>query len=323
MRFELFGKFPERVMIRRFCLEAALALSIVFTLAAQDQVEEGYKIVNGTRLYFKIVGEGTPVVVVHGGPAMDHSYLLPQMARLGKGYKLIFYDQRAMGRSSVDVDTSSMTMDNFVEDLEGIRKAFNLGTMNLFGHSWGGLVSMFYAVKYPDHLRTLILCNTTAASSALRDRSFALMSQGTATEDSLAQAEVVQTDGFKRREAKTMEKFFRLLFRGSFYDKRYADSLTLAFDSTYATKSAMQRHLFLDPQIHSYDLHEALDTIQCPTLIVAGADDRVAPETNEMIQEHIPGSRYVLLPNCGHFPFIEAPEEFFPVIREFLQKNAR
>ena len=182
---------------------------------------------------------------------------------------------------------------------------------------------MFYAVKYPDHLQTLILCNTTPASSTLRNVSFAMMAQGTSKEDSLAQAAIVKTDGFKRREAKTMERFMRLLFRGSFYDKRYADSLTLDFDSTYSSRSVMLRYLFKDERLRSYDLHESLDTVQCPTLIVAGADDRIAPETNELIQEHIRLSRYVLLPKCGHFPFIEAPDEFFPVIREFLQKNDR
>lgn len=307
----------------QLCLVTALMFSGITAVRAQQHVEEGFKVVNGAKLYYRIIGEGIPVVIVHGGPAMDHSYLLPQMARLGEGYRLIFYDQRAMGRSSGQVDSSSMTMDNSVEDLEGIRKAFDLGKMNLMGHSWGGLVSMFYAVKYPDHLQTLILANTTAASSALRDMSFAIMAQQTSKEDSVAQAEIVQTDGFKKREPKTMERFLRLLFRGSFYDKRYVDSLTLAFDSTYSAKSVMQRYLFRDEKLHTYDLHEALDTIQCPTLIIAGADDRVAPETNERIQEHIRGSRYVLLPDCGHFPFVEAPDEFFPVIREFLQRNAR
>ena len=305
----------------RLGLIAAILCSAALDLLAQGHVEEGYKTVNGARFYYKIVGEGIPVVVVHGGPAMDHSYLLPQLARLGKGYKLIFYDQRAMGKSSEQVDSSSMTMDNFVEDLEGIRKAFNLGKMNLMGHSWGGLVSMFYAVKYPDHLNTLILCNTTAASSALRNESFAVMAQGASKEDSLAQAAIVQTDGFKKREAKTMERFMRLLFRGSFHDKRYADSLTLDFDSTYSSRSVMQRYLFRDEKLRSYDLHESLDTIQCPTLIVAGADDRVAPETNEMIQEHIRQSRYVLLPNCGHFPLYRSSGRIFSAAQRISPKE--
>ncbi len=66
------------------------------------------------------------------------------MTGLARRYKLIFFDQRASGRSSNLVDTSTLRMSNFVEDVEGVRKAFKLKKVNLLGHSWGGLVAMFY-----------------------------------------------------------------------------------------------------------------------------------------------------------------------------------
>ncbi len=132
------------------CGIVAAVLVSVTIVWGQPPTEKGYKIINGVSLYYETIGDGTPIVVVHGGPGLDHSYLLPQMGELAKGYKLIFYDQRAMGKSSADFDTNLMTMNSFVEDLEGIRKAFGLEKMNLMGHSWGGLVSMFYAIRYPD-----------------------------------------------------------------------------------------------------------------------------------------------------------------------------
>jgi len=254
---------------------------------------------------------------------MDHTYMLPQMGELARKYKVIFYDQRAMGKSSAEFDTTLMTMDGLVQDLEGIRKAFGIEKMNLMGHSWGGLVSMFYAIKYPGHLQSLILVNPTAASSTLRDLSYGMMSQKTTVEDSIAQAQLARTDGFKKRDPVTMAKFFRLLFRGSFHDKRYADSLTLDFDSTYSAKSIMVRQLMRDSTLRSYDIHDQLDVIRCPTMIISGADDVVAPGTNEQIYAHVRGSQYVLLPDCGHFPFIEASNIFFPVVNKFLENSAR
>jgi len=279
----------------------------------------GYKSVNGTSLYYTIMGEGTPIVVVHGGPGLDHTYFLPQMAKLGNDYRLIFYDQRAAGRSAVDVDTNSMTMDNFVEDLEGIRKAFNMEKMNLMGHSWGGLIAMFYAVKYPDHLASLMLINTTPASAALRDSTFIRLNARTARADSLEEAMITSTDAFKQRDPVVMARFFRLLFRGSFYQKTYVDSLTLSFDSSYAKISRMQKYLSKDPILNTYDLFGKLDTLHCPVLIIGGDYDLIPSEFNERIQEHIRNSRYILLPDCGHFPFVEAQDEFFPTIRAFLK----
>lgn len=295
-----------------------LILSVtIIALAYGD--EDGYKNVNGTKLYYRMIGEGVPVVMVHGGPGLDHTYFLPQMTRVGSGYKLIFYDQRATGRSSLDVDTNSMTMDNFVEDLEGMRKALKLDKMNLMGHSWGGLVAMFYAVKYPEHLASLMLVNSTPASVQLRDSSFNIMAARTSRADSIEQAGITSTAAFKKREPEAMVKFFRLLFRGTFYQKNYADSLSLNFDSTYAKSSMLLRFLAKDSVLKNYDLFDKLDIVRCPVLIIGGDHDMIPAECNERIQEHINTSRYILFPNCGHFPFVEAPEEFFPTVRAFLK----
>ena len=162
------------------------------------------------------MGHGEPIVIVHGGPGLDHTYLLPQMEALAQHYRLIFYDQRASGRSTSTVDTNSMTMGNFVEDLEGIRKVFGIHKMNLLGHSWGGLVAMFYAVKYPENLNSLVLVNPSPASVDLRNASFTSMAQRTSREDSIAQTDLVKTEGFKRRDPSSMATFFRLLFRVNF-----------------------------------------------------------------------------------------------------------
>jgi proline iminopeptidase len=313
--------FPRDFIVRRCCgIIAAIFVGITI-VCAQLPTEKGYKTINGVRLYYETIGEGVPIVVVHGGPGLDHSYLLPQMAELAKGYKLIFYDQRAMGKSSADFDTNQMTMRSFVEDLDGIRKAFGLEKMNVLGHSWGGLVSMFYAIKYPENLQSLILVNTTPASSTLRNLSFAVMSSKITKEDSIAQLRITETEGFKKRDPAAIAKFFRLVFRGSFHNKHYVDSLNLTFDTSYAAKSLMVGQLSRDSTLLSYDIHARLDTIHCSVLIIGGSDDAVVPGTNEGIRDHIHGSEYVLLSGCGHFPFIEMPEEFFPIVKTFLKKT--
>ena len=114
---------------------------------------------------FSMRGQGYPIIVLHGRTGLDHGYFLPQLSKLGEDHRLFFFDQRASGKSSAAIDTNSMTIDNFVEDLEGLRRGFHPGKMNLLGHSWSGLVAMFCAVKYPDSLNSLILVNTTPESS--------------------------------------------------------------------------------------------------------------------------------------------------------------
>jgi proline iminopeptidase len=63
----------------------------------------GYIQTNGINTFYKILGEGEPIIVVHGGPGMAHNYLLPKFKRLAKNFKVIFYDQRACGKTSGEV----------------------------------------------------------------------------------------------------------------------------------------------------------------------------------------------------------------------------
>ncbi|HEX9653891.1 MAG TPA: alpha/beta fold hydrolase, partial [bacterium] len=139
----------------------ALALSLFSLLAGYQasslKAEEGLRAINGTQLYCKVMGSGEPIVILHGGPGLDHTYLLPQMAELAKDYRLIFFDQRLAGRSASNVDSSAITLQNFIDDVEGVRREFNLEKMNLLAHSWGSFLALNYAITYPDHLKSLTL----------------------------------------------------------------------------------------------------------------------------------------------------------------------
>jgi proline iminopeptidase len=302
-----------------------LSLPATVTAPAQDDkaplVVEGMRLIDGTQLYCKSIGTGIPLVILHGGPGLDHSYFLPQMEKLADTYELIFFDQRGCGRSSVRLDSSAMTLDALVEDIDRVRDAYNLNTMNLMGHSWGGLLAMFYAIKHGDRLNSLILVNSTPPTSELRSASFKIIEQRATREDSLAQAALAQTTEFKRRDPAAMQKYFRLLFRGTFRNRSMADELTLTFGPDYGARSRLIQYLAKDRQLQTYDLLSRLAAITCPVLIVGSDFDLSPPGANEAIHSRIEGSRYVVIKNCGHFPFIEAPAQFFPLIRDFLGKS--
>ncbi len=304
--------------MNRYALVAiAFFLPLLVVGRTAPAAKEGFVKVNGTELYYHVIGEGAPILVLHGGPGLNHTYFLPQMEGLAKHCKLIFFDQRATGRSSMDVDTGSVNLANAVEDIEGMRKAFDLGEMNLLGHSTGGLLAMEYAIKHPDHLRSLILVTTTAASSELRMKAFYNMQERTTREDSIGQEEMQQSEGFKKREPAAMSKFFRYLFGSNFYDHKFADSLTLQFDTNYARSAKLSRGLNRD--LNHYDIHDSLKNITCPTLIVETDYDRNLPESMDKIHAHIANSKIALIKHSGHFPFIEAPAEFFKIVTDFVE----
>ena len=129
---------------------------------------EGHVSVGQARLYSREIGQGVPIVVLHGGPDFDHNYLLPEMDRLSDSFRLIYYDQRGRGRSADGVEPEEVGIDSDVEDLEALRRWFDLGSIVVLGHSWGGVLAMEHAVRHPDHVSHLVLMNTAPASH--RDR---------------------------------------------------------------------------------------------------------------------------------------------------------
>lgn len=85
---------------------------------APPRVHEGYFPVPGARLYFREVGNGRPLVILHGGPDFNHNYLLPEMDGLSNAFRLIYYDQRGRGKSSPAVAPDAVTIESEVDDLD-------------------------------------------------------------------------------------------------------------------------------------------------------------------------------------------------------------
>lgn len=313
----------KRIVVSLF----SLLLVFSFTLGCENKktvyLEEGRKKVNGAELYYKIMGNGEPIVILHGGPGFEHTYLLPQMGELAHSYKLIFYDQRTSGGSTASTDSSSITLENFVEDLEGVRKAFNLNKMNLLGHSWGGMLGMFYAIKYPENLNSLMLIGSGGARSDFWKELFSNIRQKRTPEDSLEIANLKASEDFKNNNIEAVQKYWKLFFRAYFYDQSLGNSLNMQLSETTIKNMSLIDSRPLGHVLLDYDIRDELSVISCPTLIIHGDTDTVPLEYAKEIHENIANSEFVILENCGHFPFIETPNKFFGLISDFMDEISK
>lgn len=114
--------------------------------------------IRGVPLFVKIVGTGYPLVLMHGGPGLDHTSLLP-LQPLADRFTLIFYDHRCNGRSD-GAELSSMTFENLTADADALRQTLGYDKWAVLGHSFGGNVALEYALRYPQNLSHLILMDT-------------------------------------------------------------------------------------------------------------------------------------------------------------------
>lgn len=288
---------------------------------AQER-SQGTVPVNGAALFYESFGTGEPVVVVHGGPGLDHTYLLPQLADLASHHRLIFYDQRASGRSTGTADSASINPDQFVEDLERLRKSLGIKGMNLFGHSWGGLLAMHYAVKYPKNLKSLILCNTAPATSDFVGPFLKTRTERTTHDDSLTISRILASDGFARRDPAVITEFVRATFKTYFFNRSYVDSLSLNLLENTAT-NFLPVYTLMGRYLANYNLFPKLRAIHCRTLILHGDFDPIPADLNKKLTRYIKHSRFVLIPRCGHFPFIESRSSFLEACDSFLDGRGR
>lgn len=284
---------------------------------AHESVE--YVLSLGDSIFVRSLGSGPPILIIHGGPGMDHSYFLPHMDELADSYQLIYYDQRASGRSQIDVDSTTVSMKGFLADMETIREHFNFDKWHVMGHSWGGLLGMCYALEYEDRLVSLLLINSTAASTELQEQEQELLSQRESEEDRKAREAIIQSPAFQNGETSAYEELYRLIFTQEFYNQSYIDSLMLDFQPGFASSGAKLR--FLSKDFSDVDLNERLQEMDVPTLILYGDHDVQSTTSGPSLAKQIPENEFVILEKSGHFPFVESKEEFFKTVHTFLMSR--
>lgn len=127
----------------------------------------------GAMLYCRTMGEGAPLIVINGGVGLPHDYLLPGLEKLKEQFFIIFYDQRATGRSEGAINSEVLALEKQLADIEAIRRFFGFEKISIFGHSWGGMLSMHYAIEYGEYLHRLILCDSIPATSEMLELFYA------------------------------------------------------------------------------------------------------------------------------------------------------
>jgi len=314
-------------MLRKILLLLFLLGSIDGKAATEQKIaspsQQGFINVPEEKLYYQRFGsqgQGIPIIVLHGGPGMDQSYLLPQMLELAKDHEVIFYDQRGSGKSSSrPLDVEQMNMKRFVKDLEAVRKYFGFQKMILLGHSWGGILAAEYEVIYPQHVAGLILMDSvpmTLKGMKVFDQRCA--SKMAAIQKPLDQLE--HSSAFRNGDPRAVEKQYRMIFETYCYKKSDAQKITLNFSKATTVNSQQIEKIFGENFFSKpYDLRPQLHQLSIPILIIHGDQDPVPVATALETKNALPNSTLVILKNCGHFSYIEQSKKCFEVIEKFLK----
>jgi proline iminopeptidase len=269
--------------------------------------------VRGVTLFERRVGEGPETIVLHGGPGAHHDYLLPGFDALARGRTLVYYDQRGGGRSPVARDVAVGWREH-VADLDALRDVWGADRLDLCGYSWGALLAMLYAVTYPDRVASLALVSPAPAAQHERaGYEAALAARGATPELKAARAEL-QSSGLRSRDVTAYNlRLFELAVAGYFHDPAQARELT-PFRITGRTQQEVWDSLGPD-----FDLRPALRALDVRGIVVHGDDDPIPLDTARATADAL-RAPLVVLPDCGHVPYVEALDEFVAALDPFLPR---
>jgi proline iminopeptidase len=271
--------------------------------------------VGGAELYVREAGHGTAIIVLHGGPDFDHSYLLPELDRLSDSYHLIYYDQRGRGRSADGVKPEDVTLASDIADIEKVRQYYHLDSVVLLGHSWGTVLALEYALRYPERVSHMILMNPAPASEAdyKQLRNDWLEKRAADMERRKA---IADTAGYKEADPKAVIAYYRIHFkpalaRSEDYEKiitRMQASFVRQGNAGIIKARAVESRLMTETwALSGYDLLPRLKTVSVPALVIYGDHDFIPAATAEHITQALPNARMVTLKDCGHFAYLECP----------------
>jgi len=307
----------------------ALALATVAGCAQQEapgppsesvEPTDGFvDLEEGLRLYYRSYGEGgETLVLLHGGPGMSFMGVGPDLIPLADRHRLVMYDQRGGGRSDRDPNETSMTAETHVRDLETFRQALGLDRMTLIGHSWGCTLAAMYAARHPDRVERLLLIGPMQPSRALLDLRMEVQDPVKEAADAeLARlAEIGQPAEDPCRTRMNIMQGFYYHDPGKMEQKKgdYCDvpEGVMAYNEMIGNA--------VIGALGDFDLQPLLAELEMPALVVEGAQTPLPLEGEYAWARWLPNARLWLIDQVGHaYPFVEAPDVFFPGVERFLQ----
>ena len=276
--------------------------------------------IRDTEIYFDIEGAGlvpdgermrerSAAFILHGGPGGDHTGFKPVFSPLAEHMQLVYLDHRGQGRSARG-DVARYTLDENVEDLEAFRQTLGFGPIVSIGTSYGGMVAMAHAARYPASVSRLVLIVTAAHAGFNRRAQQTVAERGTPEQQRVC----TQLWAGELRSEAQLQHYYEVM--GPMYSVKY-DPVGAATSRQRGilAPDAINRAFAPGGFLQSFDLRPELSRITAPTLILAGRHDWICPvEFSEEIHRLIPGSDLRIFENSSHSIRSDEPQAMLDAI---------
>ena len=260
-------------------------------------------VVNGVELFYETVGEGEPVLMLHGN-GLDHTYLRPWHDGLADRARLIYYDQRWNGRSdrkgSINWETARVDALALLDHL-GEKKA------TIYGHSYGAWLALDFAARFPERVERLILCGVSPAFDYVPE-----VIANAQARDPVAARFLIE--GLQKGVATDAElaTIWQRILPLYFFGPARPETLANVRFSARGFGDAMAA-------LNEFSMVERLPAMTMPILTLTGTADYITPPSQaQRLAKLAPNVTVVELMQSGHFPFVEEPDAYLAAIQHWL-----
>ena len=264
-------------------------------------------------LFVKVMGHGYPLVLMHGGPGLDHS-TLSSLEPLADRFTLIFYDHRGNGRSTGAVE--SMTWENLTADADALRQTLGFEQWAVLGHSFGGMVALEYALRYPARVSRLLLMDTWGDARWIQHNAAEILAKRGYSDAAVQAARRFYTGQLTPAEVRRLV----MKFLGAYYYHLGVMDAPRAVLSGFRLKMRPEAVVFGFRELYTgWSVMDRLGEIAMPTLVLAGRHDFLSPsEHDAILADRLPNAQLQIVERAGHNPHVERSADVIAIIGRFL-----
>jgi pimeloyl-ACP methyl ester carboxylesterase len=284
----------------------------------------------GARVSYAMVGRGTPVLAMPGGPGFSADYLSSFAEGLTDRMAWYLVDPPGTGETTPPTRPKAYSIDGHARFYRDVAQALDLGRYVVFGHSYSAVVALTMAARYQEEVLACLVAAPPVLGIA-PDRAEG-GSIRAAMDAALARhqgqpwfADAVESlrSGFAASDQSEVEMHARHMLP-LYFSHPTEDLLARARDllAASAAINVEASQWFYEKEWEDLDLRYMLPDVACPTLAVVGEHDwYVPPEQARLIGRYVPGGRVAEIPDCGHMPGLEAPEAYREAVLDWLDSG--
>ncbi|WP_109831433.1 alpha/beta fold hydrolase [Reichenbachiella versicolor] len=271
---------------------------------------------NSGTIHYVTFGSGEPLLIINGGPGMNCNGFSSLATLLDDNFRVILYDQRGTGKSELTVvDSTTLSMDLLVEDLETLREHLRVEKWFVLGHSFGGFVAQHYASKHEKRLKGMILSGSGGIDLEIFSYLGANMHirMSDLERDSLA----YWNNKIRKGDTTYHAKYNAGKFRAPvyLYERKHIDRIAHRLTQANPEIGGL---MFKDLSKNNYDWSISMSKLKTPVLIIQGQQDLVGSETAYKAHNIYKYSKLVLLNKCGHYGWLEQEEKYIREVKSFI-----